>query len=196
MANEAHLSILRQGSEAWNQWRQQQISVRVDLDDADLHGVALSGADLTGTDLSKADLSKTSLIQTKLNGAKLRDCHIYGLYVWDVDLEGAEQSGLIITPQDQPTITVDNLKVAQFVYLLLNNPEVREVIDTITSKAVLILGRFTPERKNTLDALHIALRQRGYVPILFDFDKPANLGFMETVSILANMARFVTCRPD
>ena len=87
--------------------------------------------------------------------------------------------------------SVDNLEVAQFVYLLLNNTKIREVIDTITSKAVLILGRFTPERKRTLDALRDALRARNYVPIEFDFEKPANRDFTETVSTLAHLARFV-----
>jgi hypothetical protein len=33
---------------------------------------------------------------------------------------------------------------------MLNNEKIRDVIDTVTSKAVLILGRFTDERK----ALH------------------------------------------
>lgn len=158
---------------------------------ANLSGAILVEANLSGAALSRADLSRASLIRTKLNDAKLYDCRIYGLSVWDVDLEGAEQSNLIITPEDQPTITVDNLNVAQFIHLLLNSPEVRELMDTITSKAVLILGRFTPERKKTLDAIHGALRQKGYVPIMFDFDKPASMGFMETVSILAHMARFV-----
>ena len=62
-------------------------------------------------------------------------------------------------------------------------------ITTITSKAVLILGRFTPERKSVLDALRKDLRKRGFLPILFDFDKPASL--TETVSTLAHLARFV-----
>jgi hypothetical protein len=35
---------------------------------------------------------------------------------------------------------------------MLHNQKVRDVIDTITSKAVLILGRFTDERKAVLDA--------------------------------------------
>ena len=55
---------------------------------------------------------------------------------------------------------------------MLNNQKVREVIDTITSKAVLILGRFTDERKAVLDALRDELRKRDYLPILFDFEKP------------------------
>jgi hypothetical protein len=92
---------------------------------------------------------------------------------------------------DQPVITVDNLEVAQFVYVLLNNARVRQVIDTITSKVVLILGRFTPERKAVLDKIREKLRKRDYLPVLFDFEKPASRDITETVSTLAHMARFV-----
>jgi hypothetical protein len=56
---------------------------------------------------------------------------------------------------------------------------------------VLILGRFTPERTLVLDALRDELRERNYLPILFDFDKPAERDITETVSLLARMARFV-----
>ncbi len=123
--------------------------------------------------------------------AILTNCLIYGISVWDVRLEGTKQEDLIITFPTQPTITVDNLKLAQFIYLLLNNSEIRDVIDTITSKAVLILGRFTPERKIILDAIREELRKRNYTPVLFDFEKPANRDITETVSTLAHMARFV-----
>jgi len=50
-------------------------------------------------------------------------------------------------------LSVDNLEAAQFIYLLLHNEKIRHVIDTITSKVVLILGRFAPERKPVLDGL-------------------------------------------
>ena len=60
-----------------------------------------------------------------------------------------------------------------------------------TSKAVLILGRFTPERKATLDTLREALRSHNYLPVLFDFEKPASRDLTETVSTLAHLARFV-----
>ena len=88
-------------------------------------------------------------------------------------------------------MTVDNIEVAQFVYLLLHNEKIRDVIDTITSKAVLILGRFTSERIKVLNALRDELRQRNYLPILFDFTKPAHQTIEETVTLLARMARFV-----
>jgi hypothetical protein len=106
-------------------------------------------------------------------------------------LENAIQKNLIITPPDQPAITVDNLKIAQFIYLLLNNVEIRDAIDTIARKAVLILGRFTPARKAVLDALRETLRTYGYLPILFDFDKLSSQDLTETVSTLAHLSRFI-----
>ena len=108
--------------------------------------------------------------------------------------EGTKQQGLVITPANEPTITVDDLEVAQFVYLLLHNEKIRNVIDTITSKVVLILGRFSiPERKQVLDALRDELRksERGYVPVVFDFEKPTSRNTDETITLLARMARFV-----
>ncbi len=161
------------------------------LSEAILSGAILSRADLSGADLSRADLSRTFLISTNLTNATLKDCKIYGISAWDVQLDGAEQFNLTITPNDQPTITVDNLKIAQFIYLLLNNAEIRDVINTLTTKAVLILGRFTPERKAVLDAIREALRKQNYVPILFDFDQPSTQTVRETVRTLAHLSHFV-----
>jgi hypothetical protein len=73
----------------------------------------------------------------------------------------------------------------------LNNARIRGVLDSVTSKAVLILGRFTSERKATLDALRDALRDRNYLPIVFDFEKPDSRDLTETVSTLAHLSRFV-----
>jgi hypothetical protein len=98
---------------------------------------------------------------------------------------------LVITPLNEPEITVDDLEVAQFIYLLLNNDRLRKVIDTVTSKVVLILGRFTWERKAVLDALREQLRTRNYLPVLLDFPRSANQTTDETVATLAGMARFV-----
>src|SRR6266704_4466367 len=64
-------------------------------------------------------------------------------------------------------------------------------IGFLTGKVVLILGRFTPERKAILDAIREELRKRNYTPVLFDFEKPANRDLTETVSTLAHLARFI-----
>jgi hypothetical protein len=80
---------------------------------------------------------------------------------------------------------------SQFIYLLLHNQKIRDVIDTITSKAVLILGRFTEEPKKVLGALREELRRHNYLPILFDFEKPTSQNVTATVLTLARLARFI-----
>jgi hypothetical protein len=272
MANEEQLSILKQGVQVWNQWREENSSIKVDLNgavlseanlsrvnfsgarldyanftgadlstanlsfadlsqvnfskanlkSANLSGAYLWGADLSEADLSnsvldlaslmranltranliKADLSGTTLIHTKVNGAKISGSSIYGTNVWDLIGEFEEQTDLIITPKGKPgmeefpagspSITVDNIKIAQFLYLILNNEEIRNMINTLTSKSVLILGRFTiQERKRILDALRNKLREYDLVPIVFDFDRPTDKDFTETIKTLAGLSYFV-----
>jgi uncharacterized protein YjbI with pentapeptide repeats len=162
-----------------------------DLIGANLFRASLDGANLSGANLHEADLHSAALVDTDLTGADLTGCRIYGVSAWRLKLDGANQQNLVITRWDEPEITVDNIEVAQFIYLMLNNEKVRDVIDTITSKVVLILGRFTAERKAVLDALREELRKRDYLPILFDFNVPATRDITETVSLLARMARFI-----
>jgi hypothetical protein len=64
-------------------------------------------------------------------------------------------------------------------------------MDTIGEKGVLILGRFTPERKAVLDAIRDKLRELGFVPMMFDFEKPTQRDFTETIKTLAGMSRFI-----
>ena len=161
------------------------------LIEAKLRGADLRGANLHMANLSGANLSGTVLVETNLEGAILAGCNVYGVSAWGLKLKGAIQKDLVITPLDQPEITVDNLEVAQFIYLLIHNEKIRNVIDTITSKVVLILGRFTPGRKVVLNAIREELRERGYLPVLFDFEKPTGRDLTETISTLAHMARFV-----
>jgi hypothetical protein len=182
-----------------------------DLIDASLHDADLRGADLRRAKVSEAiliaanlnmanlseanlrgaNLEAATLVGTDLTGADLTGCRIYGVSAWRLKLNETKQQNLVIKHADEPAITVDNIEVAQFIYLLLHNQKIRDVIDTITSKAVLILGRFTDERKAVLDALREELRKRNYLPILFDFSVPATRDITETISLLAGMARFV-----
>jgi len=171
MANLEYLELLQQGINAWNEWKTLHPEVNIDL--------------------SGANLSRATLVGTNLTDSILTQCTIYGISVWNVQLDGARQENLVITDYGEPAITVDNLEVAQFIYLLLNNPKIRDVIDTVAKKAVLILGRFTPERKAVLEAIRTALRSRGYLPILFDFPKPDSQDLTGTVSTLANISRFI-----
>jgi hypothetical protein len=165
--------------------------VQTDFCDADLSGADLSGAtlamanlfgaDLTDANLREANLGGAILVRTNLTNAVLDGCRAYGLSAWDVKLTGTKQQDLVITPFGEPEIIVDNIEVAQFTYLLLRNEKIREVIDTIGRKGVLLLGRFTEGRIDVLERLREELRKRGYLPIVFNFDKPETKDFTETI---------------
>jgi len=159
---------------------------------AKLNGAGLNGANLSGANLTGAVLSQASLVSTRIDKAKLSESWIYAVNVWDLKGEFGEQKDLVITPYGKAAITVDNIKVAQFVYLLLNNQELRDAINTLTSKTVLILGRFAiPERKAILDALRNKLREYDLLPIVFDFERPTDKDFTETIKTLAGISYFV-----
>lgn len=173
-----------------------------DLSNADLSGANLrkahlvradlTNANLTNADLTGARLDGARLINTTLRNATLRDCGVYGVSTWNLDLTGVKQSNLMIYPNERNTrITCDDIEMAQFLFLILENQKLRKVIDTITSKVVLILGSFAPDRKPILDAIRDKLKDYGYVPVMFDFEKPLNRNFIETVHTLAHMSRFI-----
>jgi uncharacterized protein YjbI with pentapeptide repeats len=168
----------------------------VNLRDANLSGANLTGAtfidaDLSGADLSNANLQFARLIDSNLDGANLSGCRVYGVSAWDLSSTGTLESDLVITRGDEVSIAVDNLEVAQFLYLLLNNSRIRQCIDTITSKVVLILGRFTADRLPVLHGIREALRSHGYLPLVFDFEGPSSRDITETVGTLAHLARFI-----
>ncbi|MEJ2885213.1 pentapeptide repeat-containing protein [Actinomycetospora aeridis] len=167
-----------------------------DVTDATLRGTRLRMAnadEMTGrrVDLREADLVHARLVAADLAGADLTGAAVYGVSAWEVDLTDARQDGLVITRPSEPQVTVDDLQIAQFLHLIIANQTIRAAIDVLATKVVLILGRFTPRRKEVLLAVRDALRDRGYVPVIFDFERPASRDFTETIATLAHLARFI-----
>jgi uncharacterized protein YjbI with pentapeptide repeats len=164
---------------------------QVDAEDAIFHQAFLRGADFSQANVRSANFTHAVLGNVNFCRADLTGCRVHGVAAWDVRLEETIQKELIITPELSPSITVDRLEVAQFAYLLLNNPNLRQIIDTVTAKSVLILGRFTPERKPVLETLRNEMRRRNFIPVVFDFDRPASRDLTETVKTLTGLSRFV-----
>jgi uncharacterized protein YjbI with pentapeptide repeats len=165
---------------------------RANLSRANLFGANLLGANLSSANMTGATLANAVLANTRIDQAKVSGSWVYGINLWDLEGEFKEQRDLIITHKGQPKITVDNLKVAQLIYLILNNAEIRDAINTLTSKTVLILGRFAPpERKAILEALKNGLREYNLLPIVFEFDRPMDKDVTETIKTLAGLSYFV-----
>ena len=163
-----------------------------DLDRADLHGANLNRADLSGANLRGADLSEALLVETKLVNAVLNGCRVYGISAWNVKLsEGTKQQDLVITPPDEPgsqSMTLKSLNSSTS-----SSATRKSAASSIRSveKGVLLLGRFTEGRIAVLERLRDELRKRGYLPIVFNFDKPETKDFTETVRLLAGLSKFV-----
>jgi hypothetical protein len=115
--------------------------VEANFSDARLSVADLSAANLSGASLTGADLLAATLVGTDLTGADITGCRVHGVSAWRLKLDSrTKQQNLIITHNDEPEITVDNIEVAQFVYLLLHNPKIRDAIDTIGRNAYSSLG--------------------------------------------------------
>lgn len=91
MANNGHLKILRQGAEAWNQWRISNHKIIPDLRGADLSQAALSWADLSrvlfsGADLNGIRIGRTIFADNDLSAVRgLETAHHYGPSTIGVD---------------------------------------------------------------------------------------------------------------
>jgi uncharacterized protein YjbI with pentapeptide repeats len=100
MANEEHLAILKQGTEAWNQWRKENPGIRPDfgganLREGDLRGMHLRGAYFGETDLRRAHLNEAHLqgvrfVRANLGKAVLFRANLCGAFLFETDLTKAD----------------------------------------------------------------------------------------------------------
>ncbi|SMO81947.1 Pentapeptide repeat-containing protein [Saccharicrinis carchari] len=173
---------------------------RVDLEEADLRGadlyeVDLYQANLRGAKLIKTRLTRSRLVDVCIEDAILQNCEVYGISAWNVSKNTNTLQSMLRVNDPAMTweapILIDNLEAAQYINLFLDPEKVRDVINATTAKLVLILGRFTENRKKVLDKLRDELRKHNLVAIIFDFEFPDGRSMIETVGLLARMSRFV-----
>ncbi len=93
MANEEHLKILKQGVEAWNQWREKNPEIKPDLVKAILTNTNLSGANLTNANLWVTNLSEANLTEANLSGADLIGTDLNNANLKNADLDNANLRG-------------------------------------------------------------------------------------------------------
>jgi len=161
---------------------------RTDLYETDFTGAFLTGANLQGVQLARTDV----------RGADLSHCKVYGLAAWDLIVDQhTKQDELRVTYQalctgseTEEVVIVDGLDLAAFIYMTLNNRNIARLFEATGRKWVLLLGRFG-KRLDILHRVGTSLRDRGYVPIVFDFSRSEHRDLIETVVLLAGMSAFV-----
>jgi hypothetical protein len=130
MANEEHIRILRQGVEVWNQWRENNPEIEVDLYNANLSYAELNGvnlikaklskADLSYADLSHADLREAYIIEAKLPYAKLIKANLIGANLFAAKLCHANLADAILI---RANLTIADLESAQLINTNLDGAE-------------------------------------------------------------------------
>ena len=108
MPNYEHLAVLRNGVEAWNNWRNANPDIKPNLKRATLTGECLCGANfqganlrwaiLRGVNLEKANLRGAILCNANLREANLQDADLSGANLYNVDMREANLTGTIFDP--------------------------------------------------------------------------------------------------
>lgn len=180
------------------------------INEGSMTNANLYGAHLKGTRLIDLDISYTNLNGADLRAATMDNVKVTGTSAWALEIDSeTKQKNLKIVPffypfqnvlyegDDSIVITCNDIETAQLLYLLTRRNEkdrsekVRQVIDSVTDKIVLILGNFRRDRKLTLKKIRQKLSEMNYVPVIFDFSVPKNRDMVETVAVLAGLSRFV-----
>ena len=163
MANSEHVKILKQGTEAWNNLRSENINFKADLANANFNGAnlaeaALDYADLIQSNFRNAKLQRAGFFRAKLLRADLGNANLQGARFENAHLEGA-------------TLCEANLEEVNFRYadlqganlfnadlrgadLLLANLEKTNLIETNFREAILQGVKF--KESNGLQAWQIA----------------------------------------
>jgi uncharacterized protein YjbI with pentapeptide repeats len=135
--------------------------------DADLSYARLMHSDFNHAEFIGTDLTCAMLIGNDFSFATFEGARVFGSSAWGLNMEGANQSRLLVSEKTSAPIWVDDLEIAQFVHLLLDHKKLRNAINAVTLRGVLLLG------------------------LIFDFERPEGRNYTETVKILAGLSRFV-----
>jgi TIR domain/Pentapeptide repeats (8 copies) len=126
MANREHLDVLKQGVEAWNQWREKHPTVRPDLSYKGLGG---SRNDYSNINFSGTNLKFSSLTFANLSKANLNRTDLMGAYLMGTNLRGASLCGarINVTNLDSADLTEVDMSNATLHYAIFANVDLRSV---------------------------------------------------------------------
>lgn len=94
MAIDAHVEVLKEGAQIWNDWRADRPESVPDLSGGGLRGLDLRDADLSDIDLRQSDLRGANLSGADLKGANLEGANLFKALIDGADLTEANLRGV------------------------------------------------------------------------------------------------------
>ena len=162
----------------------------------------LTGADLDGATFVNCNLNRVNLVGASFRVEEITETVVYGIASWDlVTSDEMKQSKLVIEKtyelytdlieQGKIPMMVDNIELAQFVYYLSNHKRMRDVLNILNDRGVLLLGRFKDGGLERLYSIREWLKAKGYMAMIFDFARPDSLSLTETAITMAGLSEFI-----
>ncbi|SMF15451.1 Uncharacterized low-complexity proteins [Alteromonadaceae bacterium Bs31] len=159
-------------------------------------------ASFSGASFVNCNLNRVNLTEARFDVKEICETVVYGISAWDLQLsEESKQSKLIIEKsyefysdfiaRGELPLMVDDIELAQFVYYLSNHKKMRDTLNILNNRGVLLLGQFRDGGLERLYALREWLQARGYMPMIFDFTRPDSLSTNETIVTMAGLSKFV-----
>ena len=136
MANQDHVSILKQGVDTWNAWRGKEADLRPDLNGEDFSYEDLTGINFSGMDFSydlfdsamlvQADFSRANLWHTNFCDADLREASfnsanlscaaLYGASLQRADFENTDMSEITLKEANLESAKLTNVDLTRAIF--------------------------------------------------------------------------------
>ena len=147
--------------------------------------------DLSGADLRECRFNYSRWVSSSFRNANLSNCRVHGLTAFNIDLSNALQRNLSISSPGEPSILVDNVDFAQFVFMILQTQLLHHLVSSIVARVVLVIGDFIPSRTSVLNALREELRTQNYAPVVVQFPDSRKGEEPDKIAILSRLAKFI-----
>lgn len=170
--------------------------------DTSLNKTILTGANFDGATFVNCNLNRVNLVGASFRVKEITETVVYGIAAWDMVMsDEMKQSKLVIEKTSEfysdliqrghIPMMVDDIELAQFVYYLNNHKKMRDALNILNDRGVLLLGRFKDGGLERLYSVRDWLQGKGYMAMIFDFARPDNLSLTETVVTMAGLSKFV-----
>jgi len=161
-----------------------------------------TGAGFRNTTFINCNLNRVNLTGADFRVREISKTVVYGVSAWDLrTCDQSRQSRLVIEKthdlysdlieQEKIPWMVDDIELAQFIHYLSNHRKIRDTLNILNDRGVLLLGRFHNGGLTRLDRISQWFRHHGYLPMIFDFERPDSLSFTETIITMAGLSKFV-----
>lgn len=162
----------------------------------------LTGASFQQATFINCNLNRVNLVEADFRVREITETVVYGISAWDLQTsDEMRQSKLVIEKTYEfysdlidngvVPMMVDDIELAQFVYYLSNHKKMRDTLNVLNEKGVLLLGSFRGGGLERLYGLREWFHARGYMAMIFDFARPDNLSLTETVVTMAGLSKFI-----